>query len=497
MPGSNALNHSQRALMAALSRPETYPHDVDDIQCIETHISWVFLTGQYAYKIKKPVNFGFLDFSTLDKRRFFCEEELRLNRRLAESLYVSVVAIIEEVPDSLEITQGKSADNASDAPEPTLPLRISDAGAGKAIEYAVKMRQFDRQHSFDVMLASGTLTLSHMVETAQVLAQFHSKCAVAGQTPTFGTPQAIQQPVMENFRQLALSLHSIFSTLSTQLTIPLAIPLTTSLTTTLTTTLTTENLKKSGVINPDVKNNIDKTLQRLHHWVEDQHASLRSIFNERKNAGFIRECHGDLHLGNITLWQGHVTPFDGIEFNEHFRWIDVMSELAFIIMDLDDHEQPALARQIRSTYLSLTGDYDGLRVLRYYQIYRAMVRAKVAGLSLEQTLQQSLEQKLELGSETPADNAKSTDIEKVNGQLTEINNYLTLAERYTKNHAVGLFITHGVSGSGKSTLSKKISLAADIIHLRSDVERKRYFFSAEKTSVELRNNIITINFFIF
>jgi aminoglycoside phosphotransferase family enzyme/adenylate kinase family enzyme len=386
----------QHALISSLSHADAYPHRVSEIRLIETHISWVILTGDYAYKIKKCVDFGFLDFSTLAKRKKFCEEELRLNGRLAPTLYLDVVPICGPAE------------------------KASMGGTGEAIEYAVKMRQFDLHNTFDHLLAQDALTADHMEETAEMLARFHSSIAIADETSAvgarFGTPEAIRQPSMENFDQLAASL------------------------------LSQKN-----------QHGLDAPLSQLRQWTADHHEALIPTFQARKRGGFIRECHGDLHLRNIVIWEGRVTPFDGIEFNDNLRWIDVISELAFLLMDLDDHQQPALARQLLNRYLSLTGDYGGLQVLRYYQVYRAMVRAKVAGLRLGQTENQN----------------------EVSQQLQEISNYLQLAERYTQPQKPVLIITHGLSGSGKTYLSKQLCLATELIHLRSDVERKRCFGLSE------------------
>lgn len=389
----------QNKLISALSHADAYSHEVSEIRLIETHISWVILTGPYAYKIKKPVNFGFLDFSTLDKRRRFCDEELRLNRRLAPMLYLDVVPICE--------------------PSSKPPLKPAMNGTGEAIEYAVKMLQFHTQNTFDELLAHHALTPAHIEKTAQVLAQFHSDIARADESSPFGTAKAIRQPAMENFDQLAASLQSV---------------------------------KNAG--------EWDKILPPLRQWTAENHDALITVFQSRKRNGFIRECHGDLHLRNIVIWEEHVIPFDCIEFNDNLRWIDVISELAFLLMDFDDHQQPVLARQLLNSYLSLTGDYEGLQILRYYQVYRAMVRAKVAGLRLGQNQ-----------NETPQ-------------QLSEISNYLHLAESYTKSQMPMLIITHGLSGSGKTYLANKLSLATDLIHLRSDVERKRYFGLTENSKTQ-------------
>lgn len=374
----------EERLIRGLQRPAAYPHPVDEIQCFETHISWVLLTGPYAYKIKKPVDFGFLDYSTLARRKHFCEEELRLNARLAPSLYLQVVAI-----------------NGS-------PDRPRIDGPGETLEYAVKMRQFDNTQRFDRLLAAGRLDAEHLRETAQVLARFHAEIAVAGADTPYGEAATVYQPMAENFTQLREFAAELFAQ---------AAP-----------------------------NDILDTVQ---NWTQSSLATLQPSLAQRKQHGHIRECHGDLHTGNIILYQGRVTPFDGIEFNDRLRWIDTMSELAFLLMDLDDHARHDLAQHLLNAYLEISGDYHGLSVLRFYQCYRAMVRAKVAALR---------------GAQEPT-LRKETDAELVN--------YLRLAACYTRPGHPVLFITHGLSGSGKTWLSEHLLAASDAIRVRSDVERKR------------------------
>lgn len=380
------MTSTHNAMIAALQDPGAYPHPTGAITLFETHISWVLLTGNIVYKIKKPVNFGFLDFSTLEKRRFYCEEELRLNRRLAPQLYLDVVPICG-TPDT--------------------PLLN---GTGTVFEYAVKMQQFDPQQTFDELLKRDALSVALMKETAATLARFHQQISVADSNDEFGTPVTIEQPVQENFTQLT-------NTLSDQ---------------------------------PET-DDIQQSINALRQWSSQQHKKLFNEFQQRKQNGFIRECHGDLHLRNIVLLNNNVTPFDGIEFSSSLRWIDVISELAFLLMDLDDHQQQKLARQLLNQYLSLTGDYSGVSTLRYYRVYRAMVRAKVAGLRLGQR----------------------ADAGSIKNCLHEIRNYVQLAETYTRPAPITLIITHGMSGSGKSYLAKQLALETDLIHLRSDVERKR------------------------
>jgi aminoglycoside phosphotransferase family enzyme/predicted kinase len=391
--GTSPMTHA--SLTTALLDKNAYDHAVDNITLRETHISWVFLTGEYAYKVKKPVDFGFLDFSTLEKRKYFCEEEVRVNGRLAPDLYLAVVPVCGDITSA----------------------RIN--GDGPIIEYAVKMRQFDTQQEFDELLARHELTEAHIDETARVLAEFHKKISVADESAAYGTPEAIQHPVLENFEQI----HQLGDKWLSQ-------------------------------------NNLKEPLIKLHQWSVSQYQQLETTLKNRKQNGFVRECHGDLHLRNIVLYNNKVTPFDGIEFNPNLRWIDVMSELAFLLMDIDDHNRPDLSRRLLNDYLGITGDYDGLTVLRFYQVYRAMVRAKVAGLQL-------------LQHGTTRSNENDTLVQ-------EIVNYIQLAIRYTQTSIPKLIITHGLSGSGKTYLSQKLLEQYDIIRLRSDVERKRLFDMEEK-----------------
>jgi hypothetical protein len=392
--------------IAALQKAEAYDHPVENITLLETHISWVLLTGRYAYKIKKPVNFGFLDFSTLEKRKFYCKEECRLNGRLAPHIYLGVTPICGS---------------------PTSP-KIN--GTGPAFEYAVKMRQFDTQQEFDELLKHKALTERHIIETANVLANFHRQIDIAYDDSPYGTPEAIEQPVVENFAQIAASLGD----------------------------------------SPDEKE-ILRRLNKIHHWSKEAHAKLIPVLQARKQAGFVRECHGDLHLRNIVVIDGRVTPFDGIEFNANLRWVDVMSELAFLLMDLDDHACFEFSRQLLNSYLSITGDYGGLAVLRYYLVYRAMVRAKVASLRLAQLL----------NNEAKAD------------CLQEIKNYIDLAFSYTITKSPKLIITHGLSGSGKTYVAQQLAKVSDLIHLRSDIERKRIFELAAgaKSDSDINSGIYT------
>jgi hypothetical protein len=373
-----------QALIAALQNPALYPHPVEAFQVIETHISWVVLTGPYAYKIKKPVNFGFLDFSELAAREHFCQEELRLNQRLTQGLYLEVLPI------------GGSAE------APQL------GGDGPVIEYALKMRQFPQDQLLAEVQARGELSEAHIDALAEQIAQFHLDAPQVPQAHELGSPQAVMAPIRQNFEQ----------------------------------------------IRPLLADKADlQQLDALQAWAESSFERLEPLLARRKAEGFIRECHGDIHLGNVTLFDGRVVLFDCIEFNEPFRLIDIASDAAFLAMDLEDRGLKPFSRRFVSAWLERTGDYAALELLNFYKAYRAMVRGKVSLFRLGQE----------------ADAVQRAVI------LRQYRRYATLAESYSAIPSRLLAITHGVSAVGKSHVAMRLVEALGAIRLRSDVERKRLF----------------------
>ena len=361
----------------------SYSHPVDRVELVETHVSWVFLAGDYAYKIKKPVHLPFLDFSTLAARRIFCEEELRLNRRTAPDIYLEVLPIA----------------GPPDAP------RIG--GDGQVIEYALKMRRFSQDDLADRVVRRRELGPARVDALAAVIADFHARIPAAPVESTFGTPGQIADAALENFEEL--------------------------------TTMVSDPAKRA-------------VLEHLRAWTGRESARLKPIFEGRRRDGFVRECHGDLHLGNIFF--DHDTPvlFDCIEFNPGFRWIDVISEVAFLVMDLREHGEEGAARRLLNAYLEISGDYQGLRVFDYYLVYRAMVRAKVAMIRLQQA---------------GADGSSSGALE---GEYAK---YAGLAGRIACPDRPYVVLMHGLAGSGKSTVSRILVEQCGAIRVRSDVERKR------------------------
>jgi aminoglycoside phosphotransferase family enzyme/predicted kinase len=378
-------SNAQPALINALMDPAFYDHTVIQCQLIETHISWIVLTGEYAYKIKKPVDLGFLDFSTLEKRHFYCTEELRLNRRLAPGIYLDVVSI------------------HGTADRPSLK---SDNGV---IEYAVKMRQFPQEAQLDRALARGDLQFSKIDAIAQMIATFHDKIAVAGKDTDYGKPAQVYQPVQENFAQIRERI--------------------------------------SGETDLE-------TLSELESWSAANYSTLSAVLSQRKADGHVRECHGDLHLRNLAWYYGEPLAFDCLEFNPNLRWIDVISEVAFLVMDLQDHQQAQLAQRFLNAYLQHTGDYAGIRLLRFYLVYRAMVRAKVDAI---RAAQDGINQ------------SERDEAEK------DFAGYLQLAKSYIRPSIPQLIITRGLSASGKTTETQPVLELLGAIRIRSDVERKRLF----------------------
>jgi aminoglycoside phosphotransferase family enzyme/predicted kinase len=372
----------QRRLVAALANPARFGPACTRVTVLETHISYVLLTGQNAFKLKKAVNLGFLDFTTLAARRFYCEQELRLNRRLAPALYLDVVAITGTID------------------EPAI------GGGGPVLEYAVKMREFPQEALASRVLARNELTEQDIDALAVKVAAFHIAGDRAPVDGAFGTPQAILNVVLANFDALRPSMTTAVH---------------------------------------------QRAIARLETWTKREHAARSAAFFERRQRGFVRECHGDLHLGNIAVIDGDVTIFDCIEFNDAMRWIDVMSEVAFTAMDLQDRGHSGLAHRFVNAYLEITGDYAGLSVLRFYLIYRALVRAKIALMRASQ---------LAPGEERTA-------------LLGERDGYVRLAASYARTPSPAIVITHGVSGCGKTTLSQPLLEQVGAVRIRTDVERKR------------------------
>ena len=320
-------------LITALLDPARYPHPVERVDLVQTHGAWVLLAGDWAYKIKKPVRFAFMDFGTLGARRHACETEIRVNRRFqqhdrpATQLYQGVLPIV-----------GTPADP-----------RWGAAGSGdepQAIEFAVQMRRrFDEAARLDHVCARGALTAEHITALARRMVRFQARAAVAGPDQPWGHPAAAMRWPRENFSTLRTALRG-----------------------------------------PDDAAQV----RALSDWTEQRFVAIEPLLARRRQKGRVREGHGDLHLANLVLVRaedGHpdeVLPFDAIEFNDELRWIDVASDMAFAWMDLLDHCQPGLANGLISEWLDASGDVSATSVWSFFASYRAGVRAKVAALRAAQ-----------------------------------------------------------------------------------------------------------------
>jgi uncharacterized protein len=306
-------------VVQAMLRSDFYPHSAQaEIPLIQTHVSYVFLTGEFVYKLKKPVNFGFLDFSTLEQRKHFCEEELRLNQRAAAQLYLEVVAITQK-GEGFEIN-----------------------GSGEAVEYAVKMQQFPQEALLSAMFDRGELTAPHIQDLAKEVAVFHAKAAINDHIRSYGAVEKVRQAFDENYEQ------------------------------------SVGFINFGGADGPQTQAQFDGTKA----YSDDFFAKNAAALTDRIKADKIRECHGDAHLRNIALWQDRLWLFDCIEFNEPFRFVDTMYDVGFICMDLDARGRRDFSNIFLNAYLEQTGDYEGLQVLPLYLSRQAYVRAKVTSFLL-------------------------------------------------------------------------------------------------------------------
>lgn len=368
------------SIAAALVRAGRFPHPADRVECIETHASWVILAGDYAYKIKKSLDLGFLDYSTPELRRAMCEEEVRLNRRTASEIYQDVVGVY-------------GGDDAHIGPVEGAP------------EFAVRMRRFDQAGLFAHLLDEGALTAEHMQAVARHVADFHAGIAVTQPGQGFGSTEAVIFPVQQNFDQM-----------------------------------------RELVSDPALLERIG----RLEAWSASESRRLTATFDARLAAGFVRECHGDLHLANIVWLEGRARLFDGIEFNPQLRWNDVMADIAFLVMDCEARGRADLANAFLNAWLEVCGDYEGLVLLAYYVVYRAMVRAKVAAIRMAQA-----------------------SGEAAHACRDELLRYLDYALARSAAAHPALWVASGPSGAGKSRNGRVLIERCGAIRIRSDVERKR------------------------
>lgn len=299
-------------LAQALLNPDCYPGTPSDIQLVQTSTSYVFLTGDFAYKIKKPVDPGYLDYTTLDKRRFYCKREVSLNRRLCPDIYL----------DTVPITESKDG--------------LSVEGKGKALEYAVKMKQMPVSSMLSTLLDTDGITSSMMQDIARKLAEFHGKAATSETISDYGDIEFILIGTEENFID---SIRYISKTIS------------------------------------------QKSFRAIKDYANGFIENNTEFFYERITDSKIRDCHGDLQVKHICI-ADDIYIFDCIEFNDSLRYSDVASEVAFLAMDLDWYDRTDLSRDFVDAYLTITGDDDLLQMLNFYKCYRAYYRGRIESMKL-------------------------------------------------------------------------------------------------------------------
>lgn len=374
-----------------------------DARLVETHASYVVIAGGQAYKVKKAVDLGFLDFRTLEQRRFFCGEELRLNRRTAPDLYVDVLPLT-----------GTPA-------QPVL------GGEGPVIDWVLHMRAFDEDGLWDRLAARGALGEREVDALVGALVALHRVAAVAAPDDPRGRAAAVRAPLVDSLDVL------------------------------------------DRLADDDAQ---QAALRTLRDWQAGAFDALRETFDARAEGGFVRECHGDLHLGNVAEVDGRTLMFDCLEFSADLRFTDVMSDVAFMAMDLRSHGLPRLAARFVNAYAEAAADEDGLVVLRWYRVHRALVRAKVAALRV--------------GQLRAAGDAAQRD-----AAARSLRHYLDVAIETTAAPSPVLLLTHGCSGSGKTALTQSLLELLGAIRIRADVQRKRLFGLAplERSDAQLRERM--------
>lgn len=366
-------------LPQGLLDPAAYPHAVEGpIRLVTTHISWVLIAPPRAYKIKRPVAYGFLDFRRLADRRHYCEEELRLNRRFAPSLYLDVVPVVRT------------------------GTGLHLGGAGTVVDHAVCMVAFDPAGELRTLVEDGRVEPAELAALARDLAALQARADVCG-TGEVGDPAVLDRAARDNVVAL----------------------------------------RRAGAVPAPV-------LDALEDWTRASASALDGLRTVRRREGRVRDGHGDLHAGNVVHWGGRLVPFDCLEFDARLRGLDVLADVAFLVMDLTSRGRTDLSQVFLDEWLSVTGDYAALPLLPYHVVYYALVRAKVDALQAGE-----------------ADAGRAAELQR------RIGNHIDLARRVATPGQRRLVLMHGVSGSGKSWLAARLAPLLPAVRVRADVERKR------------------------
>ncbi len=378
------INREQ--IIAVFSNPDFYPHPVKKIEKKETHISLVFLTGDYVYKIKKPVDFGFLDFTTLEKRHLYCRQEIELNRRLTTDVYLDLLTLRKKDSE----------------------LFLGDTG--EIVEYVIKMRQLSDANTLLSFLKNGLLKLEQTKGLARRLAGFYTAAERNSSIDKFGKIETVGFNTEENFTQ-------------TKPFVPSIIP-----------------EDKYCFIRDATR----KFLERK-----------EKLFDRRIDSGWIRDCHGDLRCEHVYFESHGIQIIDCIEFNDRFRYGDVASDLAFLLMDLDFNGFRETARELLTEYVRACYDPDIFTVLDFYKCYRAYVRLKVSCFQLE---------------------SGTLETSEAHRMTEEAQRYLDLSyEAADHFQRPTIWLVCGLPASGKSRMARELSQRHIIPLFSSDVVRKELF----------------------
>jgi aminoglycoside phosphotransferase family enzyme len=315
---SNIRKQQQNKLVLALRNKDAYPHKVylPKIKIYETHISWIFLTGLYAYKIKKEVKFGkILDFSTLYLRRKFCRREIQVNKVLCGDMYKGIVKLV-------------SRNNG---------IKIVDLQTkGKPLEYGVKMLEIPQKFRMDYLIKVDKVSLKTIDRLTRILVKFHSSTRTNAMIKNFGLPGFIKKKIDENFQTF-------------------------------------------GILNNEIAvYELDK-IYKIYNRLTSFLANNKTLFYQRIRQGKIREIHGDLYLANIFVVNDkRFYLYDRIEFNDSLRYADVAEDVAHLSMDLDYNRRIDLRKYFVSQYIKRSDDLDLRNLLYFLMCYKACVRAKVS-----------------------------------------------------------------------------------------------------------------------
>jgi hypothetical protein len=356
------IAEDQTEVVAFLASPAT--HAGLPVERIDTHASIVFLAGSHAWKLKRAVQYDYLDFSTSERRKAMCEAEVRINRRAAPALYRGVVPVTRQADRSLALD-----------------------GSGAPVDWLVEMVRFDQDGLFDRLAARGALDLGLMRPLATAIAQFHDG---AERRSDHGGAAGMTWVVDGNGTGFAE--------------------------------------QGAGILDPSACANLTLSSR-------EQLDGHRRLLDARRNGGFVRQCHGDLHLRNIVLLDGRPTLFDAIEFNDEIACSDVLYDLAFLLMDLWRRHLPRHANVVWNGYLAETADLEGIPLLPLFLSCRAAVRAKTSATAAN--LQTDRQRKSEL-----------QDLAR---------DYLTMAQQLLRPPPACLIAIGGFSGSGKSTVAKALA----------------------------------------